>query len=230
MEKASDPHHEGFGQIKSAFQIFNQEDKPVYDGGVTVKVGKKGLSEHGRLQLEPAVLWILQEITPETESPCYAEDYTPGGQSGKTEGRTITEADIVNFAGLTGDYNPQHVDAEFARKSMMEERTAHGILVFNIAFAYWLRDWLQKLKRFPGPKSDIAGHLNDKICFISPVKIGDTIHCQYKTLSSRVSKSKPDFGLVTFGLQVINQRDEVVQEGSVVMMMPSSPDHRDASI
>jgi len=112
---------------------------------------------------------------------------------------------------------------------MFGERTAHGMLGFNIAFACWLRDWLKKLNQFPGPKSDIAGHLNDKICFLAPIKIGDTIRCRYKTLSARASKSRPEFGLVTFGLQVINQRDEVVQEGSAVMMMPSSPDQKNKS-
>jgi acyl dehydratase len=224
-EKIPDPHHKGFGVIKTIFQILNQEDVAVYDGDITTKVGIENLSGKSNLPLNPGTPWTLTESTRDTERLCYAEDYTPDGQSGETEGRTVNEADIVNFAGLTGDYNPQHVDDEFAGKSMFGERTAHGMLGFNIAFACWLRDWLQKLNRFSGPKSDIAGHLNDKICFLAPIKIGDTIRCRYKTLSARTSKSRPEFGLVTFGLQVINQRDEVVQEGSVVMMMPSSPEH-----
>ncbi len=217
-EKAPDQRHEGFGAVKTAFHVVNQEGIPVYDGAVTIRVGIK---EPDVLQLEPGAPWELPESAPDTERLCYAEDYSADGQAGETEGRTITETDIVNFAGLTGDYNPQHVDSEFAGKSMFGERIAHGMLSFNISFAYWLRDWLPELSRFSVPKSNIAGHLNDTIRFLAPVKINDTIRCRYKTLSARVSKSRPGLGLVTFGLHVINQRDEVVQEGSVIMMMPS---------
>lgn len=137
-------------------------------------------------------------------------------QGGETDGRTITETDIVNFAGLTGDYHPQYVDAEFARRSMFGERIAHGMLVFSIAFGLWAR----KRDQYQEPKSRIAGHLNDKATFLVSVKVGDTIRCRYKTTASRVSKSKPEAGIVTFGLQVVNQRNEVVQEGSTIMMIP----------
>ena len=102
-EMAADPHHEGFGEIKTAFQILNQEDVTVCDGGITTKVGMKELPEKSNLQLKPGNPWAFTKFTPGTERLCYAEDYTPDGQAGETEGRTVTETDIVTFAGLTGD-------------------------------------------------------------------------------------------------------------------------------
>lgn len=223
-ETAADPEHDGFGVIKSTFQMVNQQDIPVYDGSIATKVGGKNLPEDCELQLKPKAPWVVTAFSPNAERPCNGENEKADAKADETEGRTITESDIVNFAGLTGDYNPQHVDSEFSKKSMFGERIAHGMLCFNIAFASWLRDWLQELSKFPQSQSDIAGHLNDRTSFLTPVKIGDTIRCRYKTLHVRVSKSRPDFSLVTFGLQVVNQKDEAVQEGAVLMMMPSSMD------
>jgi acyl dehydratase len=110
------------------------------------------------------------------------------------------------------------VDAEFAGQSLFGERTAHVMLIFTIAFAQWLRQW----SRFPMPDAGIAGHLNDKIRILAPVKIGDTLRCRYKTIHQRISKSRPELGLVTFGLQVINQKNEAALENSVIMMIPSN--------
>jgi len=64
----------------------------------------------------------------------------------------------------------------------------------------------------------VAGHLNDTAFFLAPVRIGDTIHCRYKTLAMRASKSRAGLRLTTTGLQIVNQRNEVVQEGHTIMM------------
>ena len=214
-EKVDDSTHEGFGLIKTAFQVVNQAETPVNDGTLTTLVRKKSAKDT-ELQLEPGDLWQVTEYVLDPEQICYAEDF-PVGKGGETDGRTITETDIVNFAGLTGDYNPQYVDAEFAKGSMFGERIAHAMLVFTIAHGLWPRVW----DRYRLPESKIAGHLNDSISFFAPVKIGDTIGYQHKILSTRVSKSKPEVGIITFGVQVINQRNEVVQEGSILNMIPS---------
>ena len=145
----------------------------------------------------------------------------------------MTETDIVNFAGLSGDYDSRYVDAEYARTTAFGERSAHGMLVFCSAFGRW------NTAKIPTPavappiavptpptavstevdnSSMVAGHLNDTVTFLRPVAIGDTIRCRYKTLSERESKSRPGLHVVTTGLQMLNQRDEVVQEGSTIMM------------
>jgi len=216
-EKANDPTYEGFGLVKTAFQVVNQAGSSVYNGTLTTKVRKKSAGD-AEMQLEPGDPWQVTEFVPDPEWVYYAEDY-PIGKGGETDGRTITETDIINFAGVTGDYNPQYVDAEFAKGTMFGERIAHGMLAFTFAFGLWLRHW----NRYQWPESSetVAGHLNDRASFLLPVKIGDTIRCRYKTVASRVSRSKPALGLVTFGFQVVNQRKEVVQEGSTIMMMPT---------
>lgn len=216
MDKADDPNHKGYGLVTTAFQVVTQEERPVYDGTLGTLVRKES-SEDIELQLKPAEPWRITEFVPDPEKAYYVEDFPIGG-GGDTDGRTITETDIVNFAGLIGDYNPQHVDAEFARQSMFGERIAHGIMIFDIIFGLWISQSSAHPPR-PSTGRDIpAGHLNDNARFTAPVKIGDTIRCRYKTLETRASKSSPGIGLVTTGLQAINQNNEVVLEGSTILM------------
>ncbi len=212
-EKVNDPTHEGFGQVKTAFQLVNQEGTPVYDGTVTTLVRKESAKE-AELQLKPGIPWSAPEFEPDPEQVYYAEDF-PVGKGGETEGRTITETDIVNFAGLTGDYDPQYVDAEFARRSMFGERIAHGMLVFTCAQGAWTQYFNKPLL----PETRFGGHLFDRATFLYPVKIGDTIRCRHKITATRVSESKPEAGLVTIDFQVVNQRNEVVQEGVAIQML-----------
>lgn len=212
-EKADDLTHAGFGLVKTAFEVVNQEGDSVYDGTVSTLVRKESARE-AELQLRPEVPWQVIEYVPDPQKVYYVED-CPVGEGGESDGRTITETDIVNFAGLTGDYNPQHVDAEFARRSVFGDRIAHGMLVFTFAYGLWVRKW----SRYQWPRTNVAAHLNDRAVFLAPVKIGDTIRCRYKILDSKPSRSKPEVGLVTFGLQVINQREELVQEGSTINMV-----------
>jgi len=215
-DKAHDPTHQGYGLVTTVFQVVNQEGTPVYDGTLGTLVREES-TEDVKLQLKPGDPWQVTEFVPDPEQVYYVEDY-PIGEGGDTDGRTITETDIVNFAGLTGDYNPQYVDAEFAKQSMFGERTAHGILIFNIVFGLWIS---RSSAHPPGPSTGrtiVAGHLNDRASFLDPVKIGDTIRCRYKTLATRASKSRPGTSLITTGLQAINQNNEAVLEGSTILM------------
>ena len=208
-ETNDDPTHQGFGLVKTAFQVVNQDGLSVYDGTFTTKVRKES-AENADLQLKPGVPW-------------------PAGEYTETHGRTITETDIVNFACLTGDYAPQYMDAEFARESMFGKRIAQGILVFSIAIGihtvggqYRSDGEQQRSQEGKIGLSKIAGHLNDNASFLAPVKIGDTIRSRYRILTTRVSKSRPEASIVTQGFQVVNQRDEVVQEGHQINMAAST--------
>jgi 3-hydroxybutyryl-CoA dehydratase len=214
-EKANDPVHEGFGLVKTTFQIVNQDENAVSDGTLITVVRNESAGD-ARLELKLCNPWQIQELIPDTDKTYYLEDY-PIDWGRETEGRTITEADVVNFAGFTSDYDPRYVDAEFAKRSMFGTRIAHGMLIFNISFGLWLRErWQYRLA-----ESGVAGHLNDKVCFAAPVKIGDTIRCRYKTASTRVSKSNPGVGIIITGMQTVNQRNEVVQESYVTQLIPS---------
>ena len=215
-EKVNAPVYEGFGLVKTAFQLFNQEEIPVYDGIVSTLVNKESAKD-AELRLKPGDPWQITPYIPDPDQIYYVEDHLVG-KGGETDGRTITETDIVNFAGLIGDYNPQYADVEFAKGTMFGERVAQGMLVFTIAFGLWVRDGQGK---YHWPESRIVGHLGDNATFFTPVKIGDTIRVRYKIASTRVSKTKPEMGIVTFTIQVMNQRDEVVQVGSILIMIPS---------
>ena len=218
VEKTPSPGYPGFGLIKTAYQLVNQADSAVYDGTLSILVKMKS-APGASLNLVPGKnLHDISDFTPEEGRIYYAEDYQVGN-GGVTDGRTITETDIVNYAGLTGDFNPLHVDAEFARKSMFGTRTAHPMLVFCAAYGLWLHAWHRYTQ--PVSKRAAAGHLGDTARFLAPVMIGDTVHCRWKVTANRVSRSRPELGIITFGLQVVNQRSEVVHEGSTSMMVGS---------
>ena len=127
------------------------------------------------------------------------------GAEFQTASRTITEADVVNFAGISGDYNPLHIDEEFCKQTQFGTRIAHGPLVYSIAagllFQLHLYDYT--LIAFLG---------FDSLKFTLPVKIGDTVRVRVEVLEKRET-SKPDRGVMKRLLQVLNQRDEIVQEG-----------------
>jgi len=214
-EKIESTDYKGFGLLKTFYEVIDQDETPLYDGIASVLVRKESFKD-AVLQLKPGAPQEVEEFTPDPDQDYYSEDY-PIGKGGITTGRTITEADIVNFAGLVGDYNPLYVDAEFAKQGMFGERIAHPMQVFAYIFGLWARE----RSKYREPKSNVAGHLNDKATFLMPVKIGDTIRCRFWTASSRVSRSRPEAGITVTQLQAINQRGEVVQEGSVVLMIPS---------
>jgi acyl dehydratase len=141
----------------------------------------------------------------------YLEDLTVG-DTFRTAARTLTETDIVNFAGLSGDFNPLHTDATYAASTPYGERIAHGLLGLSLvsglaARLHGLRGTLQALTRISWR-------------FRSPVKIGDTLRAQLKV--QRVRKL-PDqkAGAVIFQVNVLNQSEETVQEGRWTLLIKS---------
>ena len=125
------------------------------------------------------------------------------GQEFTSPGRTVTQADIVIFAGLSGDYNVLHTDAEHMKASIFGERIAHGILGLGIQQGLASR----------GEPAAAHGHLSAlKWKFKGPIKIGDTVHVLSRIAGKR---DGPDAGrgLVTVERRLVNQRGEVVQEG-----------------
>ena len=221
-DKKDDPDHQAYGIIRTDFEVLNQEDKAVYDGNLQVKVQKRSAGEEaGRLfDFKSPAPWEIKEFPFEPEKIYYLEDFRVG-EGGVTSGRTLTETDIVNFAGLTGDYNPLYVDDHYSRQGPFKERIVPGLLAFTVGFGLWTRD-AGVMRARSDESSNQAGHLNDSSVFHQPVKIGDTIHCLYKIEETRVSRAKPDRGIIKYGFQIFNQRDEVVQEGKTLMLRSTS--------
>jgi len=131
------------------------------------------------------------------------------GEEYVSPGRTVTEADIVIFAGLSGDYNVLHTDAEFMKKSIFGERIAHGLLGLAIQSGL--------LGRGMRPYATLA-LLGLRWKFKGPIKIGDTITVRAKVIEKRET-SKKDRGIITLQRQVLNQRGEVVQDGETDVMV-----------
>ena len=140
----------------------------------------------------------------------YFEDVQLGMRF-ETPARTITEADVVNFAGVSGDFNPLHTDEEFARTTLYGRRIAHGALVLSVATG--LR---QRMGLFDGT---LLGFLEIRSWrFLKPVYIGDTIRVANEVRELRET-SRPDRGVMVQHVQVVNQRGEVVQEGEFVTLL-----------
>ncbi len=130
------------------------------------------------------------------------------GEEYESPGRTVTEADIVLFAGLSGDYNVLHTDAELMKTSIFGERIAHGLLGLAIQSGL--------LTRAMPPYATVA-FAGLRWRFKGPIKIGDTVRVRARV--SVKEETKADRGIVTLARQVLNQRDEVVQEGETDLVV-----------
>nr|WP_255665956.1 MaoC/PaaZ C-terminal domain-containing protein [Haladaptatus sp. DYF46] len=120
-----------------------------------------------------------------------------------TPSRTITEADVVNFAGVSGDFNPLHTSETVGEESDFGERIAHGALVFSAmtGLAQRVRDRRAEVVAFYGV---------DRLRFTAPVRFGDTIHVALELLEKERKEHPTASGVVRYDAEVINQRDEVV--------------------
>ena len=139
----------------------------------------------------------------------YLEDIEVG-QEVTTGRRTISEADIMAFCGVSGDFNPLHTDEIFVREETpFWGRIAHGLLVLSIS---------------SGLRSDLDGwhliaYLEAQRRFLAPTYAGDTIHARCRVESVRRSRSRPETGIVTLSVEVVNHDGEVVQAGTYVVLV-----------
>jgi len=132
------------------------------------------------------------------------------GDTFTTASRTITEADVVNFAGLSGDFNPLHTDEEFGKSTPFKGRVAHGML--SVAVATGLAN---QLGIFEGTTIAL---LSMTIKYKGAVKFGDTIHLELK-VGEKKETSKSDKGIVTFDTIIYNQNNDPLVEGQWVVML-----------
>jgi acyl dehydratase len=144
----------------------------------------------------------------------YWEDFKRG-EVLVTGRRTVDGGDVSRFAGLTGDFNPLHIDAEFARSTPFGERVAHGILTLAVSNGQQnLGGW------FEGTTLALLGV--DRLRFTTPVKFGDTVRTALTVKATRPA-SKPDRGVIVFEVAVTNQRGEVVCAYEEAVLMRRTP-------
>jgi len=128
----------------------------------------------------------------------YFEDYEIGAQR-SSFGRTITEADIVLHAGQSSDFYPHHMDAEWCKTQPFKQRIAHGTLIFTVSVGQTAGEI--------NPHAMSYGY--DRLRFIKPVYIGDTITTTV-TISEKRDHKKPDYGIVVEHLETKNQHGDTV--------------------
>jgi len=141
----------------------------------------------------------------------YFEEFAEGTEV-VSQGRTITEADIVNFAGVSGDFNPIHTDAEYGKTTPFGERIAHGLLVLSVATGLGMQ-----LGFMDGT---VLAFIGLEWKFKAPVKIGDTVHLVAKVKQTKAMKALGG-GFVVFDARVLNQRNEVTQQGEWTVLVKS---------
>jgi 3-hydroxybutyryl-CoA dehydratase len=143
----------------------------------------------------------------------FFEDFEPGYKV-KTGGRTISEADIMLFAGLSGDWNPVHVNAEYAKTGLFGERVAHGLLGLSIASGLAMQTGFldHTVEAFTG--------LDWK--WRAPIKIGDTIFVEADVKEKKLIPGGAN-GMVEFNVNVKNQRGERVQRGTWTIVVKCKP-------
>ena len=129
----------------------------------------------------------------------YFEDYELNANR-ETLGRTITETDIVLHAGQTGDFYPHHMDAEWCKTQEFKQRMAHGTLIFSVAIGMTASTI--------NPLAISYGY--DRLRFIKPVFIGDTIHVKVTIKEKRDHPKRSDHGVVVELCEVFNQHQELV--------------------
>lgn len=144
----------------------------------------------------------------------YFEEFE-SGQVVTTPGRTITEADIVHFAGLSGDFNQMHVDAAYSEKSYFGKRVAHGLLVLSIASGLAVQTGLME-------GTVIAFREINEWKFLKPVFIGDTVHATLEIIETKALR-RIGGGSVTIEVRVKNQDDEDVMKGIWIALIASRP-------
>ena len=139
------------------------------------------------------------------------------GLAFRSPGRTITDADLVAFAGLTGDYSELHTSDVYAKSSQFGRRVAHGML--GLAYAHGLM-WARtgELR-----ETAIAFLGINEWKFLNPIFVGDTIFVNYEISELRESKSRPTQAIATFDVSVVDQDNRVVQKGKKALLVSKVP-------
>ncbi len=144
----------------------------------------------------------------------YFEEFKVG-QEIVTASRTVTESDIVAFAGVSGDYNQIHTDAEFAKSTPFEQRIAHGLLVLSIVSGLAVQTGFME-------GTIIAFREISEWKFSRPVFIGDTIHALLSIQDTKALR-RLGGGAISIKLSVINQAEETVMTGTWTVLIASNP-------
>ncbi|MGD8243787.1 MAG: MaoC/PaaZ C-terminal domain-containing protein [Anaerolineae bacterium] len=136
------------------------------------------------------------------------------GYAVETPARTITESDVMRFAGLSGDYHQLHTDAEYAKGTLFGERIAHGLLGLSVVSGL--------ISRMGFGEGTVEAFTSLEWKFRGPIRFGDTIHARF-VVKRKKKMARLGGGFVIFDVDVLNQHDEVVQKGAWTLLIKSAP-------
>lgn len=145
----------------------------------------------------------------------YLEEFEVG-QERISAARTVSESDILLFAGLTGDNAQVHTDEEYGRKMLFGGRIAHGLLGLSL-----MQGLMGRTNYTQG--TGVASVGWDKIKFTAPILIGDTVRAKWTITEVRPSRSKPEVGIIVEAIELVNQNGVVVQTAEHALMMKRRP-------
>ncbi|MWG35983.1 MaoC/PaaZ C-terminal domain-containing protein [Halomarina oriensis] len=147
----------------------------------------------------------MTEDPPEDVEPASVFEEAEVGTTSVTQGRTITGADVVNFAGVSGDFNHLHTDAERMADSGFGERIAHGALVFSAMTG------LLWQSRTPAEREAVVAFYGvDRLRFRAPTFVGDTIHVELEVTGKEPKDHPVGNGVLEYDAEVLNQDGDVV--------------------
>ncbi|MBK7947627.1 MAG: MaoC family dehydratase N-terminal domain-containing protein [Deltaproteobacteria bacterium] len=192
------------------FEVLNQRGERTARGSVSVRL------EADRA-VRPAPMARPAPVVSGGAGPLYAAALLERGPRGESVGRTVSEADVVGFTNWSADRSPLYLNRELADRGRFGERIVPPMWTFCLAFGDFLRDLLA----VELPSTGLAGHLGDSFRCWAPVRIGDTIRTRHRPVRCTPSRSRPDMSVVHFALELLNQRDELVQAGEVAMWIPA---------
>lgn len=151
---------------------------------------------------------------PPVKRGMYFEEFE-AGQKIVTAARTVTETDIVMFAGLTGDFNQIHVDAEFSKTTPFGQRVAHGLLGLSIASGLVVQTGFME-------GTIMAFREVNEWKFVKPIYIGDTIHVETVVTETK-ALPRIGGGSIIIALEVKNQKDDTIMKGTWTALIMSRP-------
>lgn len=161
---------------------------------------------------QPAALSASSLADQLIDRPLYWEDVQTGDRF-SSGGRTVTEADVVNFAGLSGDFHALHMDETFAATTPVGRRIAHGMLVVSMSAGL-----VAKLPLMRALERTTLGLTEVSCRFVKPTLIGDTVTVDVEVIEKRESR-KPDRGVLVMRRSIRNQHGVVVIEGNWVLVI-----------
>lgn len=149
----------------------------------------------------------------------YFEDLAIGWTA-VTKGRTVTEADVVHFAGISGDYNPIHTDAKFASETEFGQRVVHGVLGLSIATGLIYQEGMME--------DTIMAFLGLEWKFSAPIFFGDTVHAEVE-INALKPMRRLGGGKVTLDVKVVNQEGKITQKGEWTVLVRSRPEDEEGT-